>query len=207
MRLTCGLLLGQKSPVVIGVTGPNAAGKGEVCRILSAVGYTAWSLSDIVREVARSEDRDVSRETLIEIGQRLRRERGPGVLAEMILPRIGPQAVVDSIRAPAEVAVLRRLASFRLLGVIAPLDVRWRRAVARGREGDAPDQATFAAREERENQDHPDSQQLRRTLELADAVVTNDGGLHDLRERVLEVVGRWERAPGGSRVEIRGDDA
>ncbi len=179
--------------MIIGVTGPNAAGKGEVCRVLASAGYTLHSLSDIVREAARAEGRDVSRETLIEVGQRLRRERGPGVLAEMLLPRLGERAVVDSVRAPAEVEVLRRRRNFRLLGVSAPLEVRWRRAVARGREGDVPDLATFAAREERENQDQPDSQQLRRSLELADAIVINERGLDELRRLVLDVVGRWER--------------
>lgn len=178
--------------MIVGLTGPNAAGKGEVARLLQARGYALHSLSDVVRETALAEGRDVGRETLIEIGQRLRREFGPGVLAERILPRLTGRTAVDSVRSPFEVDVLRRLRSFRLLGVDAPVAVRWSRAVARGREGDVPDLATFVAREERENSERTDGQQLRRTLALADAVVVNDGGLDVLEHRVTAVIEGWE---------------
>ncbi len=182
--------------MIVGLTGPNAAGKGEVCRILEARGYTLHSLSDVVREAARAAGRDVSREALIETGQRLRREHGPGVLAERILARLGEKAAVDSVRAPTEVAVLRRQPGFFLLGVDAPIEVRWARAVARGREGDVPDLETFRRREERENSERPDGQQLRRTLALADAVVVNDDGLDLLQQRVHEVLDGWEALSG-----------
>lgn len=184
--------------MIIGLTGPNAAGKGEIAGWLAERGYALHSLSDIVREEARADGRDVSRESLIETGQRLRREGGPGILAERMLPRLGARAAVDSIRAPAEVDVLRRLPAFRLLGVDAPIALRWARAVARGREGDVPDLATFTAREERENADRPDAQQLRRTLALADATVVNEGTLETLREQVLAIVAAWERELDGT---------
>ncbi len=186
------------STVVVGLTGPNAAGKGEVAAWLQARGYTVHSLSDVVRETARAEGRDVSRETLIETGQRLRRDHGPGVLADRITARLADRSAVDSIRSPAEVEVLRRVPGFRLLGIDAPVEIRWRRAVARGREGDTPDLATFVAREERENRDSPDSQQLRRALALADAVVVNAGTLAELLAAAERVVAGWESAPGSA---------
>jgi dephospho-CoA kinase len=178
--------------VIVGLTGPNAAGKGEIGAWLAARGYALHSLSDVVREAARAAGQGVSREVLIETGQALRREHGPGVLAERILPRLGARSAVDSIRSPAEVEVLRRLPAFRLLGVDAPVEVRWQRAVDRGREGDVPDLRTFVEREQRENTDSPDSQQLRRALALADTVVRNDATLARLLERVEAVVTAWE---------------
>lgn len=186
----------MSTTVVVGLTGPNAAGKGEVAAWLAARGYTVHSLSDVVRETARAAGRDVSRETLIEIGQFLRREHGPGVLADRITARLDGRCAVDSIRSPSEVEVLRRVPGFRLLGIDAPVEVRWRRAVARGREGDVPDLATFVAREERENRDSPDSQQLRRALALADIVLCNDGTLAALLAAAERVVAGWESASG-----------
>lgn len=183
--------------IVIGLTGPNAAGKGEVCALLAGRGYSLHSLSDVVREEARAAGLGTGREALIETGQRLRRESGPGVLAERIVPRLAGRCAVDSIRAPAEVEVLRaRLPRFFLLGVDADVAVRYRRAIDRGREGDRPDLATFVAREERENRDDPASQQLRNALALADEVVRNDGTLDDLRRAVDGVVRRWEARAG-----------
>ena len=178
--------------MIVGLTGPNATGKGVVADFLRERGYAYFSLSDIVREAARAAGRDVGRETLIEFGQKLRREEGPVALAARTLPRLPARAVVDSIRGPAEVEALRGRPDFRLLGVDAPVEVRWRRALERGREGDVPDLATFIAREERENQARPDAQQLRATLALADVAVLNDGTVERLLERVAAVVAAWE---------------
>lgn len=178
--------------MIVGLTGPNAAGKGEAAQVLSARGYAVYSLSDVVRDHARQLGLDQGRETLIRLGQELRREEGPGVLARRILPRLAQAAVVDSIRSPAEVEVLRTVAGFRLLGIDAPIEVRWRRAVDRGREGDTPALDTFRQREARENGSSPESQQLSAALALADAVVVNDGTLMDLGLQVTALVAAWE---------------
>lgn len=178
--------------LAIGLTGPNAAGKGEVAAMLAAEGFVVHSLSDSVRAAARDAGLDASRESLIATGQRLRAERGPGVLAELLLESLRDRlVVVDSIRHPAEVEVLRRLPRFLLLGVDAAAEVRWQRAVLRGREGDVPDFETFRERERRENGDRPEAQQLSRTFALADAVVRNDGTLDDLRDAAREILHLW----------------
>jgi dephospho-CoA kinase len=178
--------------LLVGLTGPNAAGKGEAACWLAARGYPVHSLSDIVRERALALGRDLGRASLIATGQEMRREGGPGVLARLLLPRLPARAVVDSIRHPAEVEVLRARPGFRLMGVDAPVETRWRRAVSRGREGDVPDLATFAARERLENGSSPEEQQLSRTLALADRVVTNDDSLERLHAALAVVVLAWE---------------
>lgn len=179
-------------PLIVGLTGPNAAGKGEAARWLAERGYAVHSLSDIVRERALALGRDVGRASLIATGQEMRREGGPGVLARVLAPRLPARAVVDSIRHPAEVEVLREQPGFRLLGVDAPVETRWRRAVSRGREGDLPDLSTFAAREQLENGTSPEQQQLSRALALADRVVVNDGSLERFRDALAAVIEAWE---------------
>lgn len=178
--------------MLIGLTGPNAAGKGEVAALLAARGLPVYSLSDVVRERARELGLGVDRETLIRLGRELRESGGPGVLAERILARLEPRAVVDSIRSPFEVQVLRQRPDFRLLGVDAPVEIRWQRALLRGREGDRPDLDTFIAREELENRDSPTSQQLRKTFLLADRVVLNGGSLETLAHEVMRVLAEWD---------------
>jgi dephospho-CoA kinase len=76
----------------IGLTGPNASGKGEVARILAARGFTLHSLSDVVREEATRRGLDHSRENLILTGTALRQQRGEGALAERILPMLSPRS-------------------------------------------------------------------------------------------------------------------
>ncbi len=178
--------------MIIGLAGPNASGKGEVAAYLESLGYAVHSLSDVVREEAAARGLPPEREHLIRTGQELRRREGPGVLAEHILARLESPAVVDSIRSPGEVEVLRRLEDFRLLAIEAPVELRWRRAMDRRRAGDATTLEAFRLQEEKENQDRPDSQQVRRAIALADEKVSNDGSLTALRAQVDAVVSAWK---------------
>jgi dephospho-CoA kinase len=170
--------------VVIGLTGANAAGKGEVALYLATLGFRLHSLSDIVREEALARGLGVSREHLIRVGNELRRAGGPGALAERILPRLGARDVVDSIRNPGEVEVLRRSKGFLLLAVDASVEVRFARSLARGREGDPLTLEGFQEREREENSSDPAAQRLLATFRLADRTVLNDGTIDDLRARI-----------------------
>ncbi len=171
--------------VVIGLTGPNAAGKGEAAAYLEGRGFRAHSLSDVVREEAAARGLPPTREHLIRIGNVIRREEGPGALARRIVGRLGSRDVVDSIRNPAEVEVLRGVPDFLLVGVTAPVELRFSRSLGRARPGDPLTLEEFVAREAQENSADPDGQQLAATFHLADRVVENSGRLADLH-RALE---------------------
>lgn len=174
---------------VFGLTGPNAAGKGAVADYLKAKGFVFYSLSDIIREALAARDEAPTRENMIRGGNDLRREGGPGVLAERLLPRLGTWDVVDSVRNPTEVEVLRRVPGFRLLLVDAAPEVRFARATRRGRIGDAASLEAFLELEARENSTDPAGQQLLATAALADETLQNDGDLAELHaavDRLLE---------------------
>jgi dephospho-CoA kinase len=171
------------------LTGPNAAGKGEAAAHLAKRGFSIHSLSDVVREAARDRGFPPEREHLIRIGNDLRREDGPGVLAQRLLPRLVGRSVADSIRNPAEVEVLREgLERFVLVGIEASPEARFRRIVARGRPGDPRTMKEFEERERQENASDPNSQQLSATFRMADVVVDNSGTLEDLAARIDRVL-------------------
>ena len=178
--------------MIIGITGPNAAGKGEVAACLVAKGFAYHSLSDVLRDELDRAGLAPTRENLIACGNRLRAEHGPGALAQRILPRLGARDVVDSIRNPAEVEELRERAGFVLIGVDASIEERFRRAVSRGRPGDGPTFEEFRDREARENSPDPTRQQLARTFAMADHTLANDGTLEDLHRRVRDLMRRLE---------------
>lgn len=143
-----------------------------------------YSLSDVVREEAAARGLPPERGHLIEIGNDLRRRHGAGALAERIVPRLDGRDVVDSIRNPSEVQVLRRVPGFVLARVTASAATRFRRSVARARPGDPETLEAFRLREEQENATDPAGQQLDRTAALADVVLDNDGDRAALREAV-----------------------
>jgi dephospho-CoA kinase len=174
--------------LVIGVTGPNAAGKGEVSEFLRRWGLAVHSLSDIVREEAAARGLPPEREHLIRIGTLLREQGGPGILAERLLPRLVGWDAVDSIRNPAEVETLRKAPGFVLLGIDAPAELRFARSRLRARPGDPASFDEFAARERQENSSNPSGQQLLATFALADRVVDNDGDLDGLHRKVDDLL-------------------
>jgi len=172
------------SILVVGLTGPNASGKGEVAKFLAAHGFGVFSLSDVVREEATRHGLDHGRDSLIRIGVEMRARDGSGALARSVLPRLDRLAVVDSIRNPGEVEVLRTLPRFLLLGVDAPQPLRFQRSAQRGRPGDGATLEEFARKEDRENSGTEAGQQLLKTLALADLVVCNDETIEALHSKV-----------------------
>jgi len=175
-------------PPLVGLTGPNAAGKGEAAACLVERGYTYHSLSNIVREEATLRGLTHAREDLIRVGNELRSAGGPGVLAERLLGRLSGRDVVDSIRNPQEVAVLRRVPGFVLIGLDAPVEVRFSRAQRRGRLGDGESLEEFRRREEEENTSDPARQQIRATLVLADVLLVNASTLDDLQAAIDRLI-------------------
>jgi dephospho-CoA kinase len=175
--------------IFIGLTGTNAAGKGEAAAYLVRKGFRYHSLSDVVRSEATRLGRDHGRDNLIEIGNRLRSEGGSGALARRVIADLGDRDIIDSIRHPAEIEELRKLDRFFLLGVDAPIELRFERSRRRARIGDAPTLEAFRRTEERE-MEGPDSesQQIRECLRLADARVWNEDTLDTFHARIVEIL-------------------
>jgi dephospho-CoA kinase len=182
--------------ICVGLTGPNASGKGEVSSYLEGLGFAAHSLSDVVREEATRQGLDHSRDSLIRTGTYLRESFGAGVLALRIIPLLKERSVVDSIRNPGEIEVLRTVPGFFLLGVDAPVSMRFERSRRRARSGDGLTLEDFRRKEAMEQAESGPGQQLRTCLSLADEILLNDGTLEDLRLRVREVLGRRGIVPG-----------
>ena len=166
--------------MLIGLTGRNASGKSTLVSWFAAKGLRSVSCSDSIRSWLAEQGVEATREALIEGGRDLRREGGPGVLAEMLLESLeGGDAVVDSIRTPAEVKALRSRGDFVLIEVRADEDQE------RARFGDPRDRDTFVAQEEAEvRADDESGQALDATASMADCLVINDGTIGDLEEKI-----------------------
>ena len=179
--------------MLIGLTGTNSSGKGEIVKYLERRGFKAHSLSDILREEVMTMGLYPSRNLLIEHGNRLRREEGEGILAERVLPALSGKDVVDSIRHPSEIAVLKKVRGFFLIAVDAPVDLRFARSRKRGREGDGSTLEDFIEKEELEKRDGKHSQQIHRCMEMSDFLLWNDGTLKELGTKMEEVLAQCGR--------------
>lgn len=177
--------------MIIGITGKNGSGKGEVSNVIKASGFIYRSLSDVIRDEVKKRGEKVTRNKLIEVGNDLRKKEGASVLADRIFSELDPEKnyVIDSIRHPAEVKSLKRRADFHLLKVTASQKVRFERAKARRRENDPATFEEFVKVEKIEGKSSdPEEQQLNETLSLADHEVKNDSSLNDLQETVRSLL-------------------
>jgi dCMP deaminase len=186
--------------MILGISGLYASGKGEAVAFLTARSFVAHSLSDVIREELARRGLGETRERMIETGNALRAAEGPGALAKRLLPRLAPDrnVVVDSIRHPGEVEVLRAASPhFRLVWIEASEPARLERIRARGRAGDPESLAELRRLEGRElGGDDPSGQQLLAVRALADEVIANDGtlaGLHEQLHRLLRSQLAFER--------------
>lgn len=173
--------------MIIGLTGRNGSGKTAVLEYLRNRGFEAHSLSDEIREEIRIRGREITRDVLIEVGNELRTSFGPGVLADRVLRTLDKDRnyVIDSIRNPGEVEVLKSRDDFSLLAVEADVEVRFERSRQRARENAARTLQQFIEEESRElDSDNPASQQLNATRQKADLVVTNNGTLEELHRQL-----------------------
>jgi len=182
--------------MVIGLTGPNASGKGEAALYIKSKGFVYHSLSDILREEAKGQGIEALRENLIRLGNELRRKSGPSALALRVIETLSETEdhVVDSIRNPSEVEALRKVKGFVLLGIDAPVEVRFKRGVERKRPGDAETLDDFIKKEEKENKDNIEGQQLKKCLQMADVTITNDSTIKEFRKRIDDAIRKNKKA-------------
>ena len=186
--------------MILGVSGLNASGKGEVVTFLTQRSFYAHSLSDVIRGVLEQKGIPETRERMIETGTALRAAEGPAALAQRLIGRLHSDRnyVIDSIRHPAEVEALRRAGQhFRLLWVDADEAVRFARMRARARPGDPETIEELRRLEGRElGSADPNAQQLLAVREIADDTLRNDGSLAELHEqlgRLLRANASFER--------------
>ena len=183
--------------MIIGLTGRNASGKGEAANYLKEKGFVYYSLSDALREEATKRGSEHSRDNLIKLGNDLRAKFGASYLAQQINKKIKKQQqgknknqnfVVDSIRSPFEAKELMKNKGFVLVGIDAPIELRFRRLLERNRLGDAKTLEEFKQQEQRENLKSDANQQLDATFGMADKVILNEGVLEDLHKKIDDLI-------------------
>ncbi|VVC04404.1 Dephospho-CoA kinase [Candidatus Bilamarchaeum dharawalense] len=178
--------------MIIGLTGENCAGKSTICEYLRKKGFYYLSLSDVIREELSDEGIEITRDTLIKKGNRMREQFGPGILATKVLLKVegDKNYIIDSIRNAAEVEGLKKNQGFFLFYITAPSEVRFQRMKARKREGDPVTFEAFVRIEEIEKKsDKATHQSIMDAVSKADKKIVNDGDLQHLFDLVDKALG------------------
>ena len=168
----------------IGLTGTNAAGKGETAEFFQEHGFSYYSLSDLIRKELQKRGLEECRDTLIRTGNDLRTKYGADILAKRIMQEVGEKAVIDSIRNTAEVEFFKTQENFVLLAIDAPVEMRYQRSKNRGRKESASSLEEFIQVENKELLGSETRQQLKKCIEMADFLIINDGTIEDLHRKL-----------------------
>lgn len=174
--------------MLIGVTGTLASGKDTVSDYLENCGFFHFSLADAIREECDKRELPKDRDTLISLGNELRKNFGADVLAKRALTAIkrnsAANAVITSIRNPKEASLLKNEPNFLLIAVDAPIKIRYQRILFRRRESDFVDFDTFKRQEEAEMAGEDFKQNLKAVMDMADRKIINDGTIEQLHANI-----------------------
>lgn len=164
------------------MTGTLCAGKDTFANYLVALGFKHVSLSDILREELTKRSIEITRESMQLWGNTLRKELGGGFLAAKALERMkeDKRYVVTSVRSVLEVKELYANKNFVLIHIDAPIETRFNRLLARGKDRKEDKETTtfdkFIESESKElTSPHEYNQQLLECKKLAKLSLSNDG--------------------------------
>jgi dephospho-CoA kinase len=119
--------------MIIGVMGLAGAGKDEFTKILQERhGFKKYDFSkDVLEEIARKRRLNPTKANLSDLGDQIRDNDGRGILAEMLLKKIGRlegNIVISGFRSPEELDYIRNEAlDFYLIEIYADPLVRYNR--------------------------------------------------------------------------------
>ena len=171
--------------IVIGLSGPIAAGKTTAARMLECMGYRYSRFSEIIEKELRARGRSLSRDALQAFGKEAHGSRFGQRQLQNKLAACVTQAsmiVIEGLRHPEDRAFLRERWGTATLHVHvdASQGVRIRRYAA-----------TTNASEDSflRSEMHSVEQNAHAMQELADATLANNGTMHDLEANLRNIVG------------------
>jgi len=182
--------------MIIAITGPILSGKEQAAQYLSVHGFKWHSLSKIIREIALSRKIEPTRYNLKKLGNDLINESpNKSILAQKALDNMKKtgdnDVVIEGLRDVQTIADLRNAAvKFILIGVDAPLELRYDRCRKRNRKSDPQSFEEFGNLDDSENYDLNIGQRIYECMDMADYTIINDSTLEDFYKRIDEVLSK-----------------
>lgn len=171
--------------LIIGITGTLGAGKGTIVDYLvDQKGFGHYSVRQYLIEEIKKQCLPVNRDSMVVTANALRAKYNPAFIIQELYKEAQQKdqhAIIESIRTPGEIEYLKQQGDFILLAVDADPPARYERITARQSSTDDIDFDTFIENEQREmSTTDPSKQNLKKCIEQADIVLTNNGTVEDL---------------------------
>jgi dephospho-CoA kinase len=177
---------------IIGVVGQNGSGKDEVLKYLRTKHNIPFlSTGDMVREIAKKEGLETTRENLKVISERCFCELGEGCFVRLVAGKIRSSgwqtAGISGIRSINDVRIMREICGtdFILIDVyVSDSHQRYSRMVNRGEERDPKSYEQFMKQDKAEEELFHISD----AEKLANYHISNDGTLADMHNAIEKLI-------------------
>lgn len=130
------------------------AGKSTIADGLKSKGYDVINMGNVVRAEAKNRNLEPTGSNLGKLMIELREKNGQGAIAELVVPQIenteSKVVIIDGIRSNAEIEVLRKHGTVKLLAIHASTNTRFGFLKNRGRSDDPQTKENFEERDNRE---------------------------------------------------------
>ena len=140
--------------LIVCFTGMPGAGKTTISDTLKAKGFDKITMGDAVRAEAARRKIEPTGANLGKLMLELREKNGPGAVAELIKDQIANSRsdviLIDGVRSIAEVDVLKKFGTVKVLSIHASSDTRFKFLSGRGRSDAPADRQDFVQRDSRE---------------------------------------------------------
>jgi len=178
--------------IIIGITGTLGAGKGAVVEYLEQKDFAHFSARAFFTKELECRGISVNRDTMTKLANELRANHGLSYIMQELYKEAAANcsnAVIESIRTPAEAGELISKGHFYLLAVDADPQIRYERITKRGSETDNVSYEKFLADEAREmHNDYPTKQNIAAVIEKAAYQIQNNGSLEELHTHVDHIL-------------------
>jgi len=186
----------KKTKFIVCLTGMPGSGKSTVADSLKKKGFSVIAMGDVVRDEARRKNIEPTDINLGKLMLKLRREIGPGAIAQLILNEIekrevrsdaNQNIVIDGVRSVPEVEILRTIGLVKLLSIHASANTRFDHLKKRAR-GDAPlNENDFGIRDKREL-----AVGISEAIAMSDEMLSNNNlTVEELEEKAVGIVRKW----------------
>ncbi len=180
----------QDRPMVIGISGPIAAGKTTLARILEENGYAYTRFSLVIDELLNERGLELSRSNRQAIGAELNQNGRQRELAARTLGRVegSKRIVVDGLRFATDHSYLveRFGLNFMHLFVDADENTREQRFVLRGKSDEAAERTSFKVASSSEVE-----REVSTLRDLAHVMIANEAGKDDSERVMLRAIEQY----------------
>ncbi len=180
----------QFKPLLIVLIGEKLAGKELVGKYLAKQHkFIHYRSSQVLVDILGRLGLPVTRENEVALVGGLRERFGGGVLAEALKIQVKhkkqQRVVIDGIRHPGELDILKLMPGFLLVYVTAPLDLRYQRALQRG---EKIGETSFSLPDFKREEKLPTEIHIRPMARAARVTLVNGTTLADLYKQVEEKI-------------------